>query len=314
MTVRKFWKTCVIAAGTMFGHGVCDDALGAEGAASNYFPGGYGSLLVAVAPEPGPVLASLNLFYSAEADRAVLQGRANVGIDVDAYYTLLQGLYVWDAPSIGGRFAIGGYLPFGYAALDSSLTTGLGTVSVSDDRFELGDIGLIPASFYWNSGNFNLNLYELVIAPSGQYGVGNAVNVGRNYWSFDTIAALTWFNPDSGTEVSVIPGLMLNLENPDTSYQTGSELHVEVLVNQFVTESLALGVTGYGYEQLSGDSGSGAILGDFKSSSYGVGLALSWIPAFGAGKVAVSGKLLHDLDASNRMEGDYGAISVSIVF
>ena len=37
-----------------------------EGAASNYFPGAYGDFLVGVAPEPGPVAAVLNLFYSAE--------------------------------------------------------------------------------------------------------------------------------------------------------------------------------------------------------------------------------------------------------
>ena len=57
--------------------GLAAQAIASEGAASNYFPGAYGSLLVAVAPEPGPVLANLNLFYTAEADRAFLQGRAN---------------------------------------------------------------------------------------------------------------------------------------------------------------------------------------------------------------------------------------------
>jgi hypothetical protein len=52
-----------------------------EGASSNYFPGAYGSLLIGVAPEPGPVLASVNLFYSAEADRVVLQGRVDTDIE-----------------------------------------------------------------------------------------------------------------------------------------------------------------------------------------------------------------------------------------
>ncbi len=299
-------------AGALLGN--ADKAAAAEGAASNYFPGGYGSLLVGLAPEPGPVFVDLNLFYSAEASRAVLQGRGNVNVDVDAAYILLQGLYTWEAPSLGGRFAIGGYVPLGYASLDAGLTTGLGSVAISDDETALGDIGLIPASFYWSAGNWNFNLYELIIAPTGQYDINNNVNVGRNYWSFDTIAAVTWFNEKSGTEVSFIPGLMLNAENPDTNYRTGAELHIDVMVNQFLSETFAVGLHGYAYKQIDGDSGMGTILGGFKGDSVGFGPAISWIPAFGGGKVAVSGKWLHDIDATNRMEADYGALSISIQF
>jgi hypothetical protein len=142
-------------------------------------------------------LADLSLFYRAKASRAVLQGAANLSVEVDAYYNLIQGLHVWDAPAIGGRFAVGGYIPLGYASLGASI----GPLSVSGDEFGLGDIGIIPASFYWSSGNFHINLYELIVAPTGDYDVSRAVNIGRNYWSFDTVAAATWFNPQSGTEV-----------------------------------------------------------------------------------------------------------------
>ena len=175
MKVRNLLKALAVAAGACLSEGVADGAMASEGASSNYFPGAYGSLLVAVTPEPGPVLANLNFFYIAEADRAVLQGRANTSVDIDAFYTLLQGLYVWDAPAVGGRFAVGGYVPLGYASLDASRTTSLGSISVSGDEFAVGDVGLIPASIYWNAGSFNFNLYELVIAPTGQYGVGNTV-------------------------------------------------------------------------------------------------------------------------------------------
>lgn len=268
---------------------VAERAIAAEGGASNYFPGAYGTLLVGLAPEPGPVFASLNLFYSAEASRAVLEGQVEYGIETDAFYTLMQGLYTWDAPAIGGRFAIGGYLPLGYASLDSSLSAAPGSISTSDDEFGLGDIGLIPASFYRSTGNFHFNLYELVIVPTGQYSAVNSVNIGRNYWSFDTVLAATWFNAESGTEISIIPGLMFNTENPDTDYRTGTEFHVDFMVNQFLSDTFAVGLHGYAYTQISGDSGSGAILGDFKGKSYGIGPSISWIPGFGGGSVAISG-------------------------
>ena len=68
------------------------------------------------------------------------------------------------------------------------------------------------------------------------------VNIGRNYWSFDTVMAATWFNAETGTELSVIPGLMMNTENPDTNYRTGTEFHVDAVANQFLSETFAVGV------------------------------------------------------------------------
>ncbi len=40
----------------------------------------------------------------------------------------------------------------------------------------------------------------------GGYDVGSAANFGRNYWSFDTVGAITWINAKIGTEVSIVPG------------------------------------------------------------------------------------------------------------
>jgi len=282
----------------------------AEGAFSNYFPGAYGSLLPGVAPKPGWVGANLNLLYGGKADRAVLQGRLDIDVKTTAFYSLLQGLHVLEAPMIGGYFAMGGYVPLGYASLESSL----GSLTVSNDEFALGDVGIIPASFYWNTGNFNFNLYELIIAPTGQYNLGASVNIGRNYWSFDTVLALTWFNAESGTEISVVPGLMFNTANPDTNYRTGTEFHVDFMLNQFLSDTFAIGFHGFAYTQISGDSKVGALLGGFKGEAVGIGPAFSWIPKSGGGNLAITGKWLHDIKAKNRISGDYGIISLSMQF
>lgn len=281
-----------------------------EGAFSNYFPGAYGSLLPGVAPEPGYVFANVNLLYNAKASRAVGQGQLQTSIESEAFYSLFQGLHVWDAPALGGRFAIGGYVPLGYASYSSSI----GGLERSQDEFAQGDIGLIPASYYWSSGNFHANVYGLIIAPTGEYDTNSSVNIGRNYWSLDTVAALTWFNPDSGTEFSVVPGLMFNSENSDTNYRTGTEFHMDFMFNQFVSEDLALGLHGYAYSQLTGDSGSGALLGDFKGEAVGIGPAISWIPKSAGGAVALSASWVHDVHSENRLSGDYATISFGIQF
>ncbi|MHA1528635.1 MAG: transporter [Alphaproteobacteria bacterium] len=77
---------------------------------------------------------------------------------------------------------------------------------------------------------------------------------------------------------------------------------------------LAVDVVGYYYKQVTGDSGSGAALGDFKGESFGVGPGFIWFPKFSAGKMVVLGKWIHDFDATNRFESDYGTLTVAWTF
>jgi hypothetical protein len=285
-------------------------AFAAEGGFSNYFPGAYGDYAVATAPTPGWTYANYNLFYDASVDRTVLQGRVNVDLDTSAYINMSALFYAFEEPVLGARFAMGGFLPLGYANFEAQIAT----ISVDDSETALGDISLLPASFYWNDGNWHFNLYELIVTPTGQYDVNNIVNLGRNYWSFDTVFSFTNLNMENGREYSLVLGYMINTENDDTDYETGDELHVDVMFNQFLSETSAIGLHGYYYQQVNGDSGDGAILGDFEGESYGIGPSFLWIPASGGGKFSVTGTWLHDLDATNRLESDYAVVTLGWQF
>lgn len=286
------------------------NAIAGEGAFSNYFPGAYGSLLPGVAPNPGAVFANVNLFYQGKANRAVKDGAIQASMESKAAYSLFQGLHIWDTPELNGRVAVGGYIPVGYASYNSAI----GALSRSTDDFALGDIGLIPASYFWSSGNFHTNMYSMIIAPTGKYSSNSTVNIGRNYWSADFVAALTWFDPEQGTEVSIVPGIMFNSENPSTNYRTGTEFHMDFMINQFVSEDLALGLHGYVLHQLTGDSGAGALLGDFRGEAVGIGPAISWIPKSGGGNVAFSASWVRDIHSRKRLSGDYATLSFSVQF
>jgi len=98
---------------------------------------------------------------------------------------------------------------------------------------------------------------------------------------------------------------MINTENEDTNYETGDELHVDAMFNQFLSETFGLGLHGYYYKQVDGDSGSGVVLGNFKGESYGIGPSFIWIPQAGDVKFSISGSWLHDLEATNRLESEY---------
>ncbi|TFF24850.1 hypothetical protein E3C22_05510 [Jiella endophytica] len=290
-------------------------ARSAEGGLSHYLPGLAGDFGLAIAPKPGLQVANVVWWQSGSIDAAVLQGRVDLGLDADIVLDVPVATYTFDGAILGGVYTAGIAVPFGYGKLDAEATGPLGnTLSVGDDSFALSDIAITPLQLNWNSGNFHFKFAETVIAPTGAYDVDDLVNLGRNYWSFDSIGAITWFDPEIGTELSVAAGVMLNTKNEDTDYQTGVETHVDFTANQFLAPTFALGLRGYYYRQVSGDSGSGALLGDFKSEAFGLGPGFLWSPAFAEGRLAIAGKWLHDFSAENRFKSDYGIVTVGWKF
>jgi hypothetical protein len=294
----------------VFAHGSPTRA--GEGGSSNYFPGTYGDYAVAAAPEPGWIYANYNLFYSADVAATVVQGSVNVNLDTFAYINMSAGLYTFEKPVLGGRFALGAFVPLGYADLEAGVVGPMTTVVVDDSETALGDIVLMPFSVFWNKGNWHFNLYELITIPTGQYDVNNVVNLGRNYLSFDTVFGLTHLNMTTGREFSLVSGFMLNDKNDDTDYDTGNELHFDAMFNQFFSEKFAAGLHGYYYNQVDGDGGTGAVLGSFKGESYGIGPSFLWIP--GGKNFSVIATWLHDLDAKRRLESDYVVVTLGWTF
>ena len=292
-----------------------ESAQAAEGASSHYLPGMAGDIAIAQPPTPGLLVGNTVWVQVGNVSRAVLQGRVDLDLDLDVVLNLVGGSYTFERPILGGTYTIATLIPFGYAHLDAEGTGPLGnTTSAGGDSFDLADIAFVPLQLNWSVGEFSFKFAEAIIAPTGGYDVDEAVNLGRNYWSFDTVGAATWLHTATGTEASIAPGIMLNTKNEDTNYQTGAEFHLDFVVNQFLTETFAIGLRGYWYQQVTGDSGSGAVLGDFKSEALGIGPGFFWTPKFAGGKLVVQGKWLHDLEADNRLKSDYGTFAVAWTF
>ncbi len=310
ITRKRSILVVFLATFALFAHSV--NAIAAEGGSSLYVPGGAGDVLIALSPEPGLQVGNQLYTQVANVDRAVLQGAVDLEIDLTVVLDFFGMSYTFETPVLGGTYTIGAIIPFGYASLDASVTgPGGGTVGISDHSFNLADIAVVPLQLNWNAGNFHFKFAEVIITPTGDYDVADLVNLGRNYWAFDTVGAVTWFNAESGTEVSIAPGIMVNLRNDDTDYKTGDEFHVDFTVNQFFSENFAIGLRGYYYRQLTGDSGSGARLGDFKGRSLGLGPGFLWRPTFADGKLSIVGKVMFDVTATNRFKSTYGSLGVA---
>ena len=252
-----------------------------EGAASYYFPGAFGSFLVAVPPEPGFSVASQTLIFGGNAQKSVLNGRQTFGINAFAVYEYLAGLYAFEQPILGGRLQVGVAAPVvGYATMTASLQTQrFGTFSGTASDTAFGDLMLTPFSL-------ELELRRVQREDPADWSSRRPVTTTRTPSSMS--AATTGpstrrsASPGStrrrGTELSVLPGLMINTMNPATDYRSGTEFHLDFMVNQFVADDIAVGIQGYWYKQIDGDSGAGATFGPFMGESFGMGPAVLWAP------------------------------------
>ncbi len=312
-TMIKLAVSAFVAVFVVFGHP--RDAKAAEGAASHYLPGAGGDILIAQPPKPGLQVGTLLWYQAGDVSTAVLQGRVNFSLDLDLFLAIPGATYTFEQSVLGGTYTVGVAVPFGYANLDARLDFPiLGVREASEDSFHLSDIAFTPVQLNWNVGSVSFKLAENIIAPTGGYDTSNYVNLGRNYWSFDTVAAVSWFHAKTGTGVDLAPGIMVNTENNKTDYKTGTEFHLDFTANQFLSEGFALGIKGYWYQQISGDSGSGAVLGDFKSEAFGIGPGFVWIPKSAGGGLTVLGKWMHDFHAKNRFDSDYFTLAAGWKF
>jgi hypothetical protein len=281
------------------------EARAAEGGYSNYIPGTYGDFAMAVAPSETWTLRNDVYFYDADTTRSVRSGEIEVGTDLQFLMNFTTLVVKPDIQVFGAQYAMGVFLPLMLDLdLDASLSIGERVVNASDSTAGLGDIVLIPFALFWNKGNIHTSFGLSVVTPTGDYDTKNLINNGLNYWSLDTNFALTYLDLEKGRDLSFNLGYIYNTENQDTDYQTGQELHLDVVLNQFLSETFAIGIQGFFLKQITGDSGNGALLGDFKAEAAGIGPALLWTTKIGKQDVSFIAKWLHDFHAENRLEGD----------
>ena len=286
----------------------------AEGGYSNYIPGTYGDFAAAVEPPTKFTIRNDIYYYQADTSRSVRSGLIEADADLEFIMDFLTVLYKPDVEILGAHYAFGVFIPIVHADIDTGVRLGNLQVRRQDDTFGLGDLTLIPGILFWNKGNFHFTLAEYIVTPTGGYDTDDLANTGLNYWTFDTDVTVTYLNEKTGQDYSINIGYNYNTENSDTDYHTGQELHIDYMINQFLSESWAIGIQGFYLKQVTGDSGDGAILGDFKAEAAGVGPALLWSPKRFDQKITFIAKWLHEYHAERRIEGDHIMVSFATSF
>ena len=289
-----------------------------EGGVSFWLPGQYGSL-AAVPAEPGWSVPLVYYHASSDAGRSKefeIGGSITAGLDVDIDLLLAIPTYVFADPVFGGQASLSMAGVYGRAKVGVNATLtgpggGVRSGSESDSLTAFGD--LYPSgSLRWNHGVHNTMIYTMLGVPVGSYQVGRLATIDTNHWSGDDGGGYTYLNTNTGREFSAVAGLTYNLENPDTDYQNGIDAHLDWGASQFLSEQAHVGLVGYFFYQITGDSGSGAKLGDFKSRVNGIGPQVGYIFTMGERQAYLNLKGYWEFGAENRPEGWNSWLTLSL--
>lgn len=273
------------------------------------------------------IILRLNVLeYSGEFDNDVtvpIAGLAALDVEVDSFAIALTGL--WRPPvDLGENWSYAAAITVPYIDLEVEADAAVPidpmqrTVRRQDSASGLGDILLLPLMLNYNVSqalnyNFRIGLY----APSGDYKAGKLANQGKNFWSIEPTAAMVYLNPKTGRELSAFLGVTFNQENSDTDYKSGTQAHLELTAAQHfpLWGGLAgAGLTGFWYQQISDDSGSGANFGGFRARALGIGPVVSYTGKLGSNDLVAEFKWLHESGVKRRAEGDTLFLKVVVKF
>ena len=286
---RHRWLQCGIVASAFLGAVVLPNgtAKADVGGIGFWLPGSMGSLS-AVPGQAGWSFTSVYLHLEANAGGGKeLQNNTSVVTGLHARADALGFLpaYTFETPVLGGQLTIGAAGVPGNVGLNIGATlTGPRGNQISgnahDERTTFADVFYL-ATLKWNQGVNNYMWYVLGNVPSGTYDPARLANLSPGYTAVDSGVGYTYLDPRTGHELSAVAGLTYNGMNDALQYRNGIDFHFDWAVSQFVSKSVLIGIAGYVYQQVTGDSGAGAKLGDFKGRSVGIGPQIGFFfPAF----------------------------------
>lgn len=285
-------------------------ALASENGTSFYLLGSRAHGGAGMTPPPGIFFQNDYYFFSGNVDQSVsipINREIVAGVDASAVLSLSTILWVTKAEIAGGRLAFTLTVPFGSQDIDGRI----GPLQVSDSVGTIAD-PVLGAFVGGNSGNLHWQAGLAVNIPIGDYDENGLANVSFNRWATDLYTTLTWMNPESGFDVSTTLGFTFNGTNDATDYTSGDDFHAELALTKNFNPAFSLGLASYYFQQISGDSGSGATLGEFKGRAAAIGATMAYTFKMGEAPVTVRLKYFHEFDVENRLEADTGFLTLTM--
>lgn len=239
-------------------------------------------------------------------DNFLLYNGKQPGLSSSLLVNIAQAGWFFDTEIFGATPGFVATIPFigNENWIPPKLTNGVvERAAQTDDIASLGDTDY-AAVLGWHAGNNNWALVITGFVPTGNYDPYRFVQTGLNRPALDIKGAYTFFNPETGAEISAALGITFNARNNKTGYQSGAELHFEWALNQHFAGGWAAGLGGYFYQQVTDDYGLGDQVGPFRGRAAAIGPLLSYSYIDGQQQLNLSGRWFHEFGVVNRPEGD----------
>jgi len=291
-----------------------------EGGSGHYLPGATASFIDALPGREAFAYVNAFTYYngSASGSRQLnLGGQVVANIDATVYADTSFLLYETSWKLLGGQYAAALAIPYLWMDVKGNVQVGPITGNRRDTVNGIGDIQVLPFMLGWKKGDVTFATTFGIYAPTGDYEQGQLANLGKNYWTFEPGVSVSWLSSKIGTELSVFAGFDLSTKNDQTDYQSGDVLHLDATVAQHLPllgGFAGVGANGFYYQQITGDSGSGASLGDFEGRTVGVGPVLSYARKLGKTDLVAEVKWLPELSVEKRLKGDTVWFKLALVF
>jgi hypothetical protein len=271
---------------------------------------GYSIPMSGYTPPPGVYFTDAFFYYRGSAGNSVTfpLGRA-VAAGVTEKFAVNIATLSWftNAEFLGATFGLAATIPYGHekTTADASFTgPRVGTLGVSraEDTTGFGSPAF-SAILGWDLGFNHWNLNVTGFVPAGDYEPNSITFVSLNRPSVDVKGAYTWLDMKTGTELSVALGATFNMANTATNYTSGTELHLEFAWQQHLPNGISFGIGGYYYQQVTGDSGSGDLVGSFEGRVAALGPLIGYAFKIGETPLNLSARWFEEFDVTNRVTG-----------
>ena len=288
-----------------------------EGGVAFWFSGQYSSF-AAVPTEPGWSLPAQGYYYNGGVSDKTTLPRGDVvtaGLDSSVPLIMIQPTYAPKKKLWGGQLSLG--VGFGWggnrSTADLAVTNVLPEINRTDSITGMTDLYPI-ASLAWNNGNNNWMTYITGDIPTGDYNPNRLSNLGIGHGAVDAGGAYTFFDAAKGFEFSAVVGFTYNMENDDTNYQNGIDIHLDWSVSQFLNDHWQVGIAGYVYNQITSDSGASPLANGIKSAIAAVGPEIGYSFTMNKQAAYINLRGYWEFAAKHRVEGAATFVTLSLPF
>jgi len=315
---KALWTAAVV----VLCGGLATSACAEEGGSGHYGVGSMASFIDVLPGVPGAWgVANFVTYYDGNAGKTktlLNGGQIVLGMHAQAWVDTPLALHETKAKLLGGDYGFGIGIPIIKLEVEGTVTAPDGrTYEEHDSATGLGDIVVYPLMIVWKKNDLKYVAQFGVYAPTGAYEEGRLANLGKNYWTFEPAAAVSWLSSKIGTEVTAYAGFDFNTRNNATDYLSGNSFHFDGTVAQHLplgkNSVIGVGANIFYFRQITADDYPipenlpGPLrekLGGFEGRVDGVGPEISFITKAGNVNVAAELKWLPDSDVEHRVKGD----------